>query len=60
MRQTNQRGSAAHERIRELEAQNAELLAALRGALACIEKHVPPTTFAPREMARAAIAKATA
>jgi hypothetical protein len=37
-----------------------DLLAALHAALDCIEKHVPATVFAPREMSRAAIAKATA
>ena len=36
-----------------------ELLATLREALACIEKHIPATTFAPRERARAIIASAT-
>lgn len=35
-----------------------ELLEACRAALVCIERHAPATEFAPREMLRAAIAKA--
>jgi hypothetical protein len=35
-----------------------DLLAACHEALACILKHVPATEFAPRDMLRAAIAKA--
>ena len=33
-----------------------DLLAAAKAALECIERHVPATTFAPRDMLRAAIA----
>lgn len=35
-----------------------ELLSAAIAALECIERHVPATTFAPRERLRAAIATA--
>ena len=47
------RSQARHDAARDL-------LAEAKRALECIEKHLPPTTFAPREGLRAAIAKAEA
>lgn len=56
-------GTAAHTwwqrgHYAEIARQHAELLVAARLALECIEKNLPPTTFAPREMLRGAIARA--
>ena len=47
---------AADETARRAAAYD-ELVCACRASLDCIEKHVPNTVFAPREMLRAVLAK---